>query len=275
MIRRRQTELYLKDLNSLISGANVEAVITPLYRQSYVTHLQKLADATTILKKAQTDYNRSKVLYDQLVIAAVDFEKAQFDLERAESELAIVKQSQINAWQSEMKSSEEDLREINGQLAKIEKENNNTMIQAPISGTIQNLSGVYAGSTVFANQDIAQISPDTSLVVDAYVDPSDIGLIIVGMPVRFQVSAFNYNQWGLATGRVLEVSNDIQINKDKPFFKVRCELDKNYLQLKSGYKGFLKKGMTLQARFVVTDRTLWQLLYDKMDDWLNPDNFQK
>jgi len=31
-----------------------------------------------------------------------------------------------------------------------------------------------------------------------------------------------------------------------------------------------KKGMTLQARFIVTKRSLWQLLYDKVDDWANP-----
>lgn len=39
---------------------------------------------------------------------------------------------------------------------------------------------------------------------------------------------------------------------------------------KNGYKGYLKKGMTLQARFIITERTLWQLLYDKVDDWINP-----
>jgi len=40
--------------------------------------------------------------------------------------------------------------------------------------------------------------------------------------------------------------------------------------LKNGYEGKLKKGVTLQARFVVTERSLWQLLYDKVDDWVNP-----
>jgi HlyD family secretion protein len=28
--------------------------------------------------------------------------------------------------------------------------------------------------------------------------------------------------------------------------------------------------MTLQARFSIAERSLWQLLYDKADDWLNP-----
>ena len=40
--------------------------------------------------------------------------------------------------------------------------------------------------------------------------------------------------------------------------------------LKNGYSRPLKKGMTLQARFVITKRSLWQLVYDKIDNWLNP-----
>jgi HlyD family secretion protein len=90
------------------------------------------------------------------------------------------------------------------------------------------------------------------------------------MAARFQVNAFNYNQWGLANGKVIDISNDIHFIDEKPMFKVKCKLDYNYLQLKNGYKGYLKKGMTLQARFQITERTLWQLLYDKVDDWMNP-----
>jgi HlyD family secretion protein len=53
-------------------------------------------------------------------------------------------------------------------------------------------------------------------------------------------------------------------------FKVRCVLDSNQLHLKIGFTGNIKKGMTVQARFVVTRRSLWQLLFDKIDDWVNP-----
>ena len=39
---------------------------------------------------------------------------------------------------------------------------------------------------------------------------------------------------------------------------------------KNGYKGDISKGMTLTARFLIANRSLWQLLYDKVDNWLNP-----
>jgi hypothetical protein len=90
------------------------------------------------------------------------------------------------------------------------------------------------------------------------------------MEVNFQLDAFNYNQWGSARGKVIEISEDI-VNIDKsPVFKVRCKLLTDYLELKNGYKGRLKKGMTLTSRFKLIRRSLFDLLYDKTDNWLNP-----
>jgi HlyD family secretion protein len=103
----------------------------------------------------------------------------------------------------------------------------------------------------------------------------DIGYLKAGMPVNFQIDAYNYNQWGLAKGEVTEIFNDVVMVKDEPIFRVRCKLLTQQMELKSGFAGSIKKGMTLTARFQVTERTLWQLLYDKMDNWLNPTQLNK
>lgn len=102
------------------------------------------------------------------------------------------------------------------------------------------------------------------------VAPQDIGYLQKEMPVLFQVDAYNYNQWGLATGNIIDISNEIHVINGAPFFKVRCSLNEEELSLKNGYSGKLKKGLTTTARFKVTKRTLAQLLFDKADDWLNP-----
>ena len=95
-------------------------------------------------------------------------------------------------------------------------------------------------------------------------------MIQPGKPVNFQIDAFNYNQWGLATGRITQISKDVDMVNNQPVFKVKCFIDQNNLTLKNGFKGYLDKGMTLSARFQLTERTLFDLLYDKVDDWLNP-----
>ena len=266
---------FIDDLRKLISPASVISLSTTLFQQSHFNYLHKVRDATTRYNKVKIDYARNRKLHREKVIADAEFENFQFEFDKAKNDLELLKQDQLNQWQNELRRYEIDLQDFETQLAQLQKEKENLTIKAPISGSIQNLAGIYPGSIVFVNQDLAQISPDTNLIVESFINPNDIGLLREGMPVRFQVDAFNYNQWGLATGRVIEISNDIHIVNEKPVFKVRCLLDQEYLQLKNGYKGYLKKGMTLQARFMVTERTLWQLLFDKVDDWLNPNTFRE
>ena len=121
-----------------------------------------------------------------------------------------------------------------------------------------------------AGEVLCAISPDSSLLVECYVNPSDIGLLKKEMAAKFQIQAFNYNEWGLATGKIVSIANDFVVVNDQPIFSVKCGLDKSFLSLKNGYKGYFKKGMNVNARFTVARRSIFQLLYDKVDNWVNP-----
>jgi HlyD family secretion protein len=143
-------------------------------------------------------------------------------------------------------------------------------IVAPVTGTLHQVTGLYPGSLVFSGQELGYISPDTTLVAEVHVAPGDIGLIQRHQAVRFQVAAYNYNEWGLLQGEVVDVSEDVVATDDQAYYIVLCRLSQNYLQMAGGYRGMLRKGMTLHARFVIGRRSLWQLLYDKVDDWMNP-----
>ncbi|WP_343331006.1 HlyD family efflux transporter periplasmic adaptor subunit [Polaribacter staleyi] len=141
-----------------------------------------------------------------------------------------------------------------------------------MNGTLINIIGIQEGSFINAGIPLAEISPDSNLIAECYVSPIDIGLINPNNTIKFQIDAFNYNQWGLATGKILEIGKDIELINETPIFKIRCKIDQKHLTLKNNFKGNLKKGMTFSARFKLTERTLYQLLYDKIDDWLNPSN---
>nr|WP_305051556.1 HlyD family secretion protein [Elizabethkingia bruuniana] len=87
------------------------------------------------------------------------------------------------------------------------------------------------------------MSPEQSLVAECLVSPKDIGFIRTGQKVKFQIDTYNYNQWGLVDGRVQEIDQNIKINQQtgEASFRVLCKMDKNYLQLKNGYKGQIGK----------------------------------
>ncbi len=71
-------------------------------------------------------------------------------------------------------------------------------------------------------------------------------------------------------GKVASIDNDFTVINNEPAFKVRCVFNQSQLHLKNGYTGHLKKGLTLQANFIIANRTLWQLLFDNINDWINP-----
>jgi HlyD family secretion protein len=269
LVRRSLICDYQRDLEALVDE-NYAGLQSLLYKKEKEEYLQKLKELDADLNQKKRDYHRNRELFEKKVIAKVEFENIEFVKDQAKRARLLYSKQKLLQWQSTLKELELEKIELETQIAKNEKEKRNYQITAPVSGVITHYAGIEAGNFIAPGQNIAQISPKGDLIVECYITPADIGYIQIGMDVKFQLDAFNYNQWGLASGEVIEISPDIFQNESSSYFKVRCSLNETHLKLKNGYEGKLKKGLSLTARFVVTERSLYQLLYDKVDDWLNP-----
>src|SRR6185436_15227068 len=106
-----------------------------------------------------------------------DFEAYQYALDQATNEVATIKKTQMSQWQEQLINFERDASTIESELAGVEREINNMIVLSPLSGTVQGYTGIYPGSVVYVGQELAQISPDSELIVEAYVSPNHIGLI--------------------------------------------------------------------------------------------------
>lgn len=244
---------------------------TEQYKAIWQQFLQESEEHRLLIRHSERVLSRYTILYKNGVLTAAEHEKFRFDYDQAVSGYDLLLKryrSQMEIESGEYRKELSDLIEQNAELA---KQKELFILKSPLSGSLQNFSGLQNGTHVFANQKIADISPDTELIAFCYVKPADIGLISKGQSVNFQIDAFNYNQWGLLSGKVIDISDDVIFaNSDEAVFKVKCRLDSDHLKLKNEHKGFLKKGMNFTARFMVTERTLFQLLYDDAENWLNP-----
>lgn len=278
IVQNRQGQIgqFLQDIRMLLlymkrNGYSYPQLQTGQYTASWQQFAQELENARIVKNQAESTFSRYNRLFQNKALTESEYERYKFELQQAESAYRMVITKYKTQWQTEANNLRNELQQLGGQQIELNEQKKQYTLKAPIDGSVQNLSGVQEGAYIFANQKIGEISPDGGLTAFCYVKPSDIGLIRQGQQVRFQIDAYNYNQWGLAKGKVLDISDDIiVVNSSQPVFKVRCALDKNYLVLKNGYKGYLKKGMSFTARFTVTERSLYQLLYDKVDDWVNP-----
>jgi multidrug resistance efflux pump len=259
----------IQDLSLVIFGKS-NLLKTPELQQEWFSYSSKREEVLSKIAQAKIGYDRNKQLYDKGVIAKAEFEKYSFEYTYAQQALSGLEKNQRSLWQNKKRELQEQLQNLNGTLQKINVEAKNYIITAPLSGTVENFSGIQVGSFLNASQPIATISATDQLIVESAVSPNDIGLIHNNQKVKFQLDAFNYNQWGLLDGKVIDIDRNITIQGEQAFFKVRCALNSTAMQLQSGYKTQISKGMTLTTRYMITRRSLYDLLFDKVDDWLNP-----
>jgi HlyD family secretion protein len=264
-----RNQIFIEDVSAVFLGRENQ-IQTNLYRKDFAEYKQKKKEFENRIGQLKKDFLIHEKLYKKKVITESEFDKKEYAYDNAKQALELYKQQKRYEWQSKKDKLLEENLKRKAQIEQISKEKENYILKAPISGFINNYTGIKKGNFVSPGQALANITPKGKLLVECYINPTDIGYISTDMNVVFQFDAYNYNQWGLGHGKVIEISHDVFQENQSVFFKVKCSLDKESLELKNGYQGNLKKGMTLTGRFYLTERTLLELLYDKLDDWLNP-----
>ncbi len=270
-----QRNQFINDLstltyNSTFSNATVNSLQSPVYKQQTSRFVFQISELNTQLKKVNKELYMDSVLSIDRVIAPKEMFDKRIEHEKLIANIRATKEQQLATWQGELARYQLEKSQYQNANQQLNEDDNFYSIKAPISGVLQNFNKYYDGSLIQAGEVLAVISPQAELIAECYVNTRDVGLLKQKQQTLFQIDAFDYNYFGILTGKILTIDNDYTVIDNKPVFKVRCILDNKQLYLKNGFAGELKKGMTVQARFVVTKRSLWQLLFDKIDDWVNP-----
>ncbi len=265
--KQEENSLFISDIDRLLHGKSASSA---KYKSEYSHFSSKLNEQKIVVSRSENEYTISRKLYEKGVEPRFEYDQNEKQYQIAKSQLAILRKNFMNTWESERTGLEIENRDLESQIKRLEKDKSQYFILAPICGNIVQYAGVKEGNYITAGQTLAQIASSDNLLVECYISPTDIGYIRKGQEVNIQMDAFDYRQWGLLRGKVTEIVSDILSIDNQPFFKVKCSINRNYLELKNGYRGFLIKGMTLTGRFTLTERSLAQLLFDRVDNWMNP-----
>jgi len=265
----QENDLFISDIACLLS-AKYNQLLTPKYRGEYYRYKAKLNEQQISVNYLRKELATQKTLADQKVISNFEYLQSKNNYEKANEQLKALEQDYQTNWISDQTTLHQQNNELASNITQTEKEKQQYVILAPMSGSLLQVAGFQKGNFISPTQTLAYISSNNVLLAECYISPSDIGYIRQNQSSTFQFDAFNYNDWGMVQGKVSQVLHDVVLIDQKPMFRVRCTLDKNSLQLKNGYRGNIQKGLTFTARFKLNRRSLWQLLFDKVDNWLNP-----
>ncbi len=267
---------HLSDLRDLVAGMIPKSFHSETRKQEYHLFVKQKQEAETNVVKAEKDYLRNRALFEKSVIPEEEFEQYQYEKEKTAQALSSLITNRFSQWQTDLNAYtnayEEMLSSLNQEITK----KAHYTITSPIDGYLDHFRGIYPNSNIRTDALLAIISPDSILCVEAVVSPRNIGYVCIGMPVNIRVESFNYNEWGSLSGHVSEISSDFftDTSSGTPYYKVKCILDTDRLIRKNGVEGILKKGMSTSVHFIITRRSLFDLLYQHIDDWINPTQYK-
>jgi membrane fusion protein, adhesin transport system len=100
-----------------------------------------------------------------------------------------------------------------------------TEIRAPMKGIVNRVFVTTLGGIVKPGDPIIEIVPgDDQLIVEALVNPRDIGFVKLGQSANVKITAYDYSIFGSMEGKVVNISGDAVPNeKGEAFYQVRIE----------------------------------------------------
>ena len=150
-----------------------------------------------------------------------------------------------------------ELDEISNTLRKQQDKVQRLIVQAPATGIINLMPHKSIGAVVKPGDLIAEIvSLQTGILVEAQLQPKDLGHVKVGDKVEIKISNFDPSTVGVAHGKVVDISpTTFQSKESVNYYRTRIQV--NERELRNGAEVWkLLPGMVVEANIVTGSKSL-------------------
>ena len=234
-------ESWMSNLSKLASIRNLSS---EKYQQE--KNLPQSMTTLAKLRELESDYNVSCNNYDECNISF-----------RHEIE------EEITTLETSSKVNDAKLKQIEDSLLF-------TSVRAPIDGIIQEVNVYNEGDWIQAGQLLFNLIPDdaTYTKVELSIPAKQAGKIESGMKVKMRFPSLSYNEFGGTEGTIVTIDPDItKAQNGEAYFLIKTNLDKRKLTDKKGKDYPLKVGLQVDARIILSDRTILKYILEKMNLW--------
>lgn len=172
-------EIY-KEAGQKVKAGEILAKVKVIPEMSSLNAAQSRVRLAAIsLKQAKTDYDRMKNLFDQKLVSAEEFEKADVTLKQAEEEKL---------------AADDNLEIVKEGISKNNASLSSTFIRSTITGLILDVPVKVGNSVIMSNTfndgtTIATVADMTNLIFKGKIDETEVGRIHEGMPVKISLGA--------------------------------------------------------------------------------------
>lgn len=187
-------------------------------------------------------------------------EQAYQSAQQTSNRLGSERQSEIL---SQLKQRQEELANVEGQLAQARLRTDGQTITAPIAGKIYDVQTTLGERSVTPGQELLSILPvDEDLLLEVKVLNRDIGFVSEGMRAKVKLATFPFQEFGTIEGEVVQVSPNATVDKDLGLvFETKVSLQKKDITV-NGKTVELVPGMAATAEIVTRQRSVLTFLLE-------------
>ena len=154
-----------------------------------------------------------------------------------------------------------ELRALEQSIPALEDRVERTELRAPVRGIVNRVFANTVGGVAKPGDPLVEVVPaDDPLVVEAMVNPKDIGFVLIGQTARVKLTAYDYSLFGAMPGKVVQISPDAITNeRGESFFTVRVETERTMFE-NLDKKLPIMAGMQAQIDIVTGSKTVLSYL---------------
>jgi adhesin transport system membrane fusion protein len=230
-------------------------------RKGLAAELQALADVARLARDELAMVERLVASGDA---SQMELLRARRAATEAEGAAANRRNKYIQDVSAELARVREDYEQVEQQATQKRQQLANSVVSSPASGIVKNVKFTTLGGVLRAGDELLQVVPvDDQMIVEAKVQPRDIGPIRPGLKATLKFDAYDYTVFGIVDGEVIYVSADTMRDEtqraDTPaatYYRVHIRTTTPGPVTRTGRRIDVLPGMTAQVDIRTGQRTL-------------------
>ncbi|WFE75628.1 HlyD family type I secretion periplasmic adaptor subunit [Roseinatronobacter sp. S2] len=163
---------------------------------------------------------------------------------------------------SELSIATAELAELEPRLPALIQRVTRSELRAPVRGIVNRILLTTQGGVAQAGETLLEIVPlDDTLLVEAYVRPSDIAFLYPGQPVKVKITAYDFSRYGGIDGEITRIGADAvtRPDRDEQVFIVHVRTQTNILDA-DGAALEIIPGMVAEVDILAGQKTVLEYL---------------
>ena len=236
-----------------------------IYKQKKQGLNEDLALLNSSLLLSEEELRISQSLFKSGDLSQIELMKSQRQLHESQGRILTLKNKYLQDAKLELVRLEEEISSNQFKLNERQSLLNHSVLTTPVAGIVKVIRINTVGGVLRAGDELMQISPtESGQVIEAKINPSDIGELKVGLPVSIKLDAFDFSVYGMLNGNLSHISSDTLTESGangslQTYYRIQVELAP--MPVSDRIKPTdLKPGMTASLDIRTRSRSVWQYL---------------